>query len=127
MNKERLLNVAKALRESPDPENFNMQDYVHCCGTPACAFGHYAFRTDLQDEFKVSRRNKSYSGLSGFAICCTSAPDPSLITYTNEAVLKHFDIDRTEAETLFGAYGCGDALTAIEAAEFIEDLVRRHE
>ena len=33
---KRLLNVARALRESKHPEQFTMTEYVNPCGTPAC-------------------------------------------------------------------------------------------
>lgn len=51
MNKERLLNVAKALRESTTPPDlFTMRFVMRECGTPACALGHYAARGDSAKE-----------------------------------------------------------------------------
>src|SRR6187551_2522759 len=48
---KRLMNVAKALRESPNAGRFDMGCYIHSgseeegeknwCGSPACALGHY--------------------------------------------------------------------------------------
>lgn len=67
----RLLNVARALRESPNPKAFTMLRFVHgddsfsntvgsaadWCGTPACALGHYGSRTDLQKIVKIRPAN----------------------------------------------------------------------
>lgn len=111
MNKERLLNVAKALRESPNPEQFSMGTEVHGCGAPACAWGHYAARRDLQDVAKIERR----PGTDVF----DTAP-----SYCSDVVIEHFDISWDEWSQLFSAAeGCGRANTALEAAEFIERFV----
>lgn len=117
MEYERLLNVAKALREAPDPDKFDMSFYGHGCGAPACAVGHYAARRDLQDTFVlnkdgfVDRRHpvgsqREAANFSDFA--------------------AHFGLSRDQTEGLFDANGCGMAETPLEAAEYIEDFVRRH-
>lgn len=41
MNKENLLRVAEAIERAPD-EAFDMSDYGHGCGTPACIAGFAA-------------------------------------------------------------------------------------
>jgi hypothetical protein len=111
MNRERLLNVAKALRESNDPRDFSMEFYGHVnCNTPACALGHYAHRTDLQDALIL---------VNG----CVRQSDGHYASYWTALVREHFDIDRDEVEALFSDSGCGNASTAIEAAEFIERFV----
>lgn len=108
---ERLLNVAKALRESPNPEKFHMSAYARSCGTPACALGHYAARTDLQQAFILSL---------GF-LCTDYGAE---IAFHSPKVRSHFDISREEAEELFSPDGCGGARTALEAARYVENFVR---
>lgn len=124
----RLLNVAKALRESKQPEKFDMGTYVasvegtaetEFCGTPACAVGHYASRPDLQDLLAIKVRQDGlglypYLAFAG-TVCAAS--------YVSEDVLEHFGITEDEADELFDEEGCGDAKTPVEAAEYIERFV----
>lgn len=116
MNKQRLLNVAKALRESPDPTHFTMGVYGHACGTPACAFGHYAERRDLQSEF---------------ILCCglvsSVRHDGTREPWTTQSVADHFGIGTEEVDELFAGDGCGEATTIERAAAYIERFVARKE
>jgi hypothetical protein len=114
MNKERLLNVAKALRESPSPSVFTMMKYGHGCGTPACALGHYAVRGDLQDVFALTE--------SGSLVMAKDHLD----YYTLSPTLQHFGITREQEDELFGCHGCGNAQTPNEAADYIERFVAKH-
>lgn len=119
MDKERLLNVAKALRESPNPHMFDMGMYVNGCGTPACALGHFANRTDLQDICCISPRPGSVN--EGFDIRYVMSG--RLLNYNDDQLLKYLDISEEEACELFATDGCGDARTPIQAAEYIERFV----
>lgn len=110
MNAERLLNVVRALRESLAPELFDMELYVHECGSPACALGHYAMRPDFQDDFTIQGGNIRYQG----AFCFWNAHD---------AAARHFDITKDEAKELFDDDGCGGARTIDEAADYIVAFV----
>lgn len=121
MNKERLLNVAKALRESPHPERFDMGAYAHSCGTPACAFGHYAARRDLQQFLAIDSDSN--------ADCDSSVKyvyDDGLADYDDDEILEHFGISFDEAWDLFSSTGCGRAKTVTQAAEYIERFVAEH-
>jgi len=121
MNKERLLNVAKALRESANPNDFHMTDYVNDCGTPACALGHYAFRTDLQKLCVIKVREDDY-----FSVEYRVHDDErgyDRLDYDDPPLLEHFGISAEEALELFGGEGCGNAKTPIEAADYIEHFV----
>lgn len=116
MNSVRLLNVVRALRESPRPEAFTMARYAHDgidhpCGTPACAIGHYAARGDLQDAFVVD----------GMAVRVGS----EWLTYS--MIRAHFGLSVEEDVELFSEDGCGDAQTTEEAASYIEAFVARKE
>lgn len=117
--KKRLLNVARALRESPAPKRFTMGQYgfdePNTCGTPACALGHYAFRTDLQKTFNL------YSSWVRFK------KSSELVDHYSPEVSKHFDLTADETEELFGGEGCGNARTVEQAATYIEGFVKRKE
>lgn len=137
MNKERLLNVAKALRESPKPDHFTMSRYADC-GTPACAFGHYAARTDLQSAFIFDpQRGGDYMPVRN-----ARHPEES-VNHGCDLVRIHFDITDAEASRLFGceseaedliengapesAFLCMCCGSANEAADWIERFVAEHE
>lgn len=121
MNKERLLNVARALRESPNPDEFDMGLYAHRCDTPACAWGHYCHRRDLQNEFMLDKHGDPVSVDADDKGCHRDAE------LFSDMIDKHFDLSSTAVVKLFGFYGCGNAQTAIEAAEYIERFVAEHE
>lgn len=133
-NKERLLNVVRALHEDPDPENFTMAREVWGgmrsrfgarpeCGTPGCAFGHYAARRDLQDAFAIDRqgafgasiREVTFGGEFGRGVY-----------YCSDSVARHFGLSEGEIDDLFGPDGCGGAKTSVDAADYIENWVKEH-
>jgi hypothetical protein len=112
--KQRVLNVARALRESPDPDKFYMGDVIHNCGTPACAFGHYVCRTDLQDSF-VPRQHSIVRGWGAYW-----KDSGAYALYFAEETRLHFGLDLEEHHKIFAGGGCGGAKTATDAAMFIE-------
>lgn len=113
MNKERLLNVARALRESKNPDKFTMSQLTNACGTPACALGHYAARRDLQDYYYIDADGEFQCPADD-----TTGPE-------EDSDALHFGITADQSQELFGSHGCGNAKTAIEAAEYIEAFVAR--
>ena len=115
MKKKRLLNVARALRESKEPDEFTMAYYGLGCGTPACALGHYAVRSDLQDEFALDKEGDLIDR------------DGDPVAYADPSVRMHFGITAEQAGDLFSACGCGFAETALEAAEYIERWIAEQE
>jgi hypothetical protein len=129
VNKGRLLNAVKALRESTRPDLFTMDRYVYdwsymercggenLCGTPGCVLGHYASRRDLQDFLLIDSR---------YFLRYAKYEYRSVI-FDDRPVCNHFDITEDEADLLFGPRGCNNARTSIEAADFIEEFVRRKE
>lgn len=118
---DRLLKVAIALRESPNPDRFTMRMWGHGCNTPACAMGHYAARADLQDAFMLTDRGQLT--LSGPAHAALRAQ--GLHAEMERDYLDHFGISGDEWGELFGWSGCSDAKTANEAADYIVDFVKR--
>lgn len=125
MNKERLLNVAKALRESKNPNEFCMARHVNACGTPACAFGHYAARSDLQSWFTINTTTDPYR-FPDQGVYVVVGGEAVSICYDHEIVHTHFDLDKETIEQLFSQRGCNWAGTAIEAAEYIERFVEEY-
>jgi hypothetical protein len=124
MNKKRLLDVARACREAPDPSKFTMAGYANRCGSPACALGHYAVRTDLQDKFSL-RKSTEY-GLPWIWF----GEEPT--GFDTREVCDWFDITRGQCRELFSDYGCGgdedEPITdPVQVAEYIENFVKRHE
>lgn len=94
VQRKRLLNVARALRETPDPSAFEMRWYCHddasstaSCGTPACAAGNYAARRDLQRSFTLEEL------------------DSGGVSHEDWAWCEHFGITDTESDSLFSAHG----------------------
>lgn len=148
MNKtqsKRLLNVARALREAhAAKKKFNMEKLVFgheselrhnddgtafnpeadFCGTPACAIGHYAARTDLQRLIKIAIFKED--GIPVANVVRFGTKDEEL-DYTDAQVWSdHFGLDDSyEMETLFGFDGCDSAKTALQAAKFIEQFVQK--
>lgn len=75
-----------------------MTAYVKPCGTPACAFGHYAARPDLQDTFRLSE---------GMIFFIRNGIKEIEIGYSHPIVARHFGLQYTELEELFSSEGCG--------------------
>lgn len=118
VQRKRLLNVARALRDSPDPSAFDMRWYNHPCGTPACAAGHYAARRDLQRSFALDELASGDVSHADWEWC------------------EHLGITDTESTSLFSDYGAlahycltqmspwsEPSYDPIKAAEYIERFV----
>lgn len=131
MNRDALLKVARACRESPSPDHFTMRRHVHDCGTPACAFGHYAARSDLQSAFRL--RNPQVFGVDALGRSLIGASEGvenvegDEAGYDSSSAREHFDLGVTHLEELFGSNGCDGARTVTEAAQYIEQWVAEHE
>lgn len=93
------------------------------CGTPACAFGHYAARADLQDAFRLL--NPKIFGHFPQDFQGVATADGTHIEYSELQVREHFDLNGDEVEEIFGGYGCAAARTAIQAADYLEAFVAR--
>jgi hypothetical protein len=117
INKQNLLNCAKATRERKNPSDFTMEAYVNHCGTPGCLLGEYA-ASNLQNVFTLGSIPEAafMSKATGAVIPCTG-----------KEVLDHFGINADEAHELFGIDGCNNATTNLEAADYVENFVREKE
>lgn len=128
-NLNRLLLVARALRESESPQAFIMSR-IHTCGTPNCAFGNYVARRDLQQIFQfplwdcAERIYEETHGNTNNMILqgVWGATRPVFIW--RHAIMDHFELTPEQVEQLFGPHGCNDAETAAVAADYIERFVR---
>lgn len=121
IQKKRLLNVARALRESKVPKDFSMACFVNDCGTPACALGHYASRRDLQREFDLTDTG-AVCNSDGLKVRVGSL----ILDWLGDA-LPHFGLSPRETSELFTGDGCGNAKTVKQAARYIERFVARKE
>lgn len=119
MNKKQIKNVIRALKETPHKDRFDMASWAHPCGTPACAIGNYAQRTDLQDTFCL--RAGDWGGMN-----LINTVDDT-VAHLEDEVAEHFDLSEEEAEMLFGQQGCGGATTTEQAIEFLEWYLQRPE
>lgn len=116
---QRLLNVARATRETAAPGDFTMR-YFGDCGSPACALGNYAVRRDLQRVFYLGKLPED-----GTRLFLRSVADNSLVSFSEGLVQRHFGISEAEAVELFSGVGCGYAKTPEAAALYIEAFVAR--
>lgn len=115
MKTERLLNVAKACRETKYPNQFTMSKFGWRCGAPGCALGNYAVREDLQDEFSLDAQTHELR----------LRRIPGFVGVDDERLLRHFGIDYATSQKLFGTHGCGGAVSPEQAAQFIEQYAGR--
>jgi hypothetical protein len=110
---KRLLDVARACRETRHPRKFSMRLFSYDCKTPACALGNYAHRADLQNRFRLMPMGLAL--IDGRrALACDS-----------EEIRDYFSLSIPEAGELFCSTGCNDAKTPRQAAEYIEFFVDR--
>lgn len=120
---QRLLDVARATRETSVPDNFTMR-YFGDCGSPACALGNYAVRRDLQRVFYLGKLPGSSTRL--FLLSVADNGLVSCLVSCNEGLVqRHFGISEAEAVELFSGVGCGHAQTPEAAAAYIEAFVAR--
>lgn len=108
-----ILECADAEHLARGEPTYRQNAWTHPCGTPAGALGHWAaahpergWRFDLDDPIFGGRVYQGYK-------------------QARSAAESEFGLTRTEAELLFGLYGCGFARSSREVAEYIRAFVRR--
>lgn len=146
MNKvqtKRLLNVAKSLRDAHKAKmKFDMGNYVfgqieaveendsheqsqfvnteaNFCGSPSCALGHFAARTDLQRVLKIAIHENTDFKYAQLELRSTNERADML----EEELLQYFGLNKEEMKELFSGVGCRNAKSAITAAKYIEKFV----
>ena len=117
VNVSALQNIVRALKEAPADAVFDMQRYVHVCGTPACALGFYAAREDLQSFLTLRAGDMTYT-----------RPDSDMrpshrACYTDDQLCAHFGLKPKEMFLLFSSRGCDNAATREDAIEYLEGFI----
>lgn len=116
MNAEKLLKLADILDAAHEAHQrkggpgYNQMRYTHSCGTPACAFGHWA--AAHPERFETTPRGVSLRERPGRHPLCLA--------------MLEFNLTSEQAYELFDADGCGEATTHKQAAEYIRDFVARN-
>lgn len=108
---KRLLNVVRALLDSPNPDKLPHEIYGHLDQAPPGALWHYVSRKDLQKTFRCDS--------NGWMIVLKTE---TLIT--RDFLEKHFSLANFEAINIFTVAGCR-VRTANEIAKYIYDFVKR--
>lgn len=118
INIPRLVKLAEAL-ESPLPKKlrkskarYDQTRFVHSCGTPACALGYYAQKSEGRFYFNYERAGE-YWHFRHFIF------GSSVIA----GAIEEFGITNAEANTLFGGLGCGNAQSRKQAAKFVREFI----
>lgn len=122
MNKANLLRLADILDEAQKvyekagiKQNFIKGYYqghfVHMCGAPACAIGHWAANTPT---WSIDAKNE-----------LIERDDPALRELPFFGAGLDFELNSVQLSVLFEGGGCGRAKTAKEAADYIRDFVAR--
>lgn len=97
------------------------------CGTPACAFGHFAARSDLQKLCKIKTIPLNIHGVESKIfgeVDIVNKNDLSISHYDIE-VLDYFGISYDETAELFNPHGCGNAKTTKQAITYIEKFLKK--
>lgn len=105
--------LLKKLRKSG--RRYSQGAFSHPCGTPACALGNYAHKSE--GRFFFEERDRSFMHFNG------TGPTTSVFS----GAQKEFDITPDEVEELFGGLGCGWARTRKQAAAYVRDFIARKE
>jgi hypothetical protein len=126
----RLLRLADILDKVPADKRmpdylpaYYQRDFVHKCGSPACALGYWAAAN--------KRRWTVVDRLPRLKTPIKKWPWPDRPGLWDDAA-QEFALDRAandgsddEARLLFGMHGCGNAKTGPQAAKYIRDFVAK--
>jgi hypothetical protein len=94
--------------------NYDQGIYIHTCGSPACALGHWAKAHPERWTFESA------------APVLHSYPNwKDGLTATQRSAMIEFDLNGwNEVDDLFGSEGCDDAISGRHAAGYIRQFVR---
>lgn len=106
-----ILDTADELHAAKGEPTYQQSAYLHPCGTPACAMGHWAAANP--DRWHIEPQDRSVNSIIG-------------LPYV-EAVRQEFFINPSEEIDIFGMFGCDDALSAKDAAAYIRAFVARRQ
>ncbi len=126
LGRQRLLFLADVLdivdkgHELSGERTYSQSAFVHPCGAPACALGHYAAQFPRKYQFKDVT-----SAVTDHQKIVLAYRDGLYVSYDDNRTINEFSITHDEARELFAGYGCGGAENAKEAAAYIRKFVAR--
>lgn len=116
-----VLDIADKGHELSDERTYSQKVFVHPCGAPACALGHYA--AQFPRRFRIKPPGGVFNSNGSIIDALTDAP--TLHFNNSETIRNEFAITETEADELFSSSGCDHAATSEEAANYIRKFVAR--
>jgi hypothetical protein len=102
-------------------EGYDQTCYVHKCGTPACALGHWAVFNPAR--WGITKRHMPF--LRG--VKSADVQEVASQEFALESRSLNDWVDFYQADELFGGEGCGNAMTAKQAATYIRKFVKKRE
>jgi hypothetical protein len=105
----RILDTADELHQVKGEPLYTQEFYMHTCGSPACALGHWAYHNQDRWGFFATGSLPRLKGLED--------------STSMQSAQMEFDLCPEEARELFEIEGCGYAKTAAEAAAYIRQFV----
>ena len=116
----KILDTADEQHMRNDERTYKQSLWVHPCGAPACALGHWAAANPHRYRLVPATVGGNPYEDVGTIIRKSSGEE---IGVEDSITMREFALDASEANDLFGHYGCGGAKTAQMAAEYIRDFV----
>lgn len=104
-----ILETADEEHAKKNEPGYRQMIYIHPCGSPGCALGHWAVAHPDRWIVNVDLERVVFRYAYGKSILSSTASE--------------FGITDDEAEELIGIAGCGDARTAKEAATYIRAFI----
>lgn len=105
------LSKVDAIHKRRKEPAYSQDTFVHECGTPACALGHYAVLNPRRWHLVFRAPSRINSEI------CSPRNDAK----------DEFDITGDEYWQLFSSYGCDGAATAKQAAAYIRNFVKQRQ
>lgn len=133
--------VAISLEEGENVKNsnhsrqFDMGQFVHFCGAPACALGYAGSRPDLQKVLRIKGRRTrepgQYGGLKADAYLAYTPKYARLnggeeASYSDIVLREALGLNHDQASELFSGGGCNGATTPKQAAKYIRRFIKKN-
>ena len=120
-----VLDIADKGHELVDERTYNQNTFVHPCGAPACALGHYAAQFPRRFRLRAPDNDVQLGAVVPTDAAIYSNEYRYGIGTDNERTIGEFAISYFEADELCAAHGCGGARKAVDAAAYIRKFVAR--
>jgi hypothetical protein len=127
---QKLLELADLVERAT---RYDQQIYVHACGSPACALGHWAAAhperwgtVEVEEGFNSIHRYPMLIRFISRARSSNPFDSGGPVSFTRESAILEFGLRPYEFDRLFGGVGCGNALMdAQKAAKFLREYVHQ--